>query len=101
MPFGDNTKVYALALPPGELPARGEKLPARLVKDVPTAPAPWWWSEYLMDEWKRKHGLTARRDGRTEWQKDKEQWEHADLMARGPQFLQGTRGIPRHCIWED
>lgn len=101
MPFGDHTKVYRLALPPGEMPEPHKPIPARLMKDIPAVEPPPWWHEYLMEEWKRKNHLIARRESRTKWQQDKDRWEHEDLMARAPQFLQGARGIPRHRVWED
>lgn len=99
MPFGDNPKIYKLALPPGEMPAHGEKLPARLVKNVPTAAPPWWWTEYLTDEWKRKNGMGGMRESRTKWRQDRDRWEADESRRRGLDMLCETRGFPINKIW--
>lgn len=102
MPFGDNIKTYRVALPPGEMPPPGTyKVPARWIK-VPEAPAPWWWSEYLMEEWKRKNGLTSRPRVLTKWQQEQDAWEFQEMRQRGAELVNNVRsGAPLHNPWGD
>lgn len=98
MPFGDNVQVYQAKVSREEFAAGPQKVPQRRVK-VESVEAPWWWSEYLTDEWKRRNRVDQpRRDLRTRLQRADADWGAMKFRwsQNDPHFV----SEPKHAIWE-
>ncbi len=94
MPFGSNVRTVTLA-EPWSPTIQNPKV--RTVK-VPEAEAPWWWSQYLTEEWKRRNHYNQKpRDGRSGLQKAEDEWNVANLRwsVEDPHYI----GLPPHAIW--
>lgn len=99
MPFGSNTVTYRVLPEKDGVIVLGDHGRPRARKvNVPTAEAPWWWSEYLLAEWKRRNGVEQkRRDTRAGWQRDRDEW----VRREGVNMLRGSTGMPRHEVWAE
>lgn len=86
MPFGDHVTTWRATVSREEYRPGIQKIPSKPVK-VPEADAPWWWTEYLTDEWKRRnHYKQQPRDRRTQWQRGRDDWDER-LTPMGPTGL--------------
>lgn len=76
MPFGSATTTYKVNLTRDEffLGNQQEKVPWKKIT-VEAEVAPWWWSEYLLEEWERTHLARPKRDRRTGWQRAQDEWK--------------------------
>lgn len=103
MPFGDNGQTYSARVSREAFGPGMQEIPARRVS-VPEVDPPTWWSEYLLEEWKRKHRYQrVPRDGRTQWQRSRDEWNRQvrcwELQDFG--LLGDKPGLtrPPHSIW--
>lgn len=99
MPFGSNIQMYAVVV--DEHGEYADHTGINCVPvDVPSADPPWWWSEYLTEEWKRKNKISKEptRDERTRLQRAEQQFAASERLQNA-RFDQPTEA-PRHEVWK-
>lgn len=102
MPFGTNPTVWRPVLDEkGHLQFTNDgRLRSRRVTGLPEAPAPAWWDQYLIEEWRRKMGCNVvRRDVRTRCQRELEDWQHSERLRTASGANVHSSGAPIHDIW--
>lgn len=99
MPFGDHTVTRKVVLDEdGGFITKTGGIRNRAVV-VPEAEPPVWWSEYLLEEWKRKNKVGQRaKDPRTSLQKAEDEWLRGERLYALTGKVTST-GAPRHELW--
>ena len=97
MPFGSNPKAYLLLLGREAFAAHQGKLPVRRIR-LPSAEPPDWWSDYLLEEWKRRNRMgQVPRDTRTRCQRVED--ESKAIAWRCAEADPHTVAAAPHRIW--
>lgn len=102
MPFGTNPKLRTIVVDKDGDPVitRAGGLTLRRVSGLPEAPAPPWYTEYLLEEWKRKMEFEQKRpDSRTRCKRTLDEWHASERLRSAVGLLIVSTGAPRHDVW--